>query len=89
MPVLPRLPRFQRAVDYFYLNWLDFAASRSRHVRRKFAPDRACTGTERDLSPLPLRWAMGAGKMVPSLGIAPSPTASEAVCSLMAYKGKW
>ena len=21
MPVLPRLPRFQRAVDYFYLNW--------------------------------------------------------------------
>lgn len=22
MTVLPRLPRFQRAVDYFYLNWL-------------------------------------------------------------------
>ena len=22
MAVLPRLPRFQRAVDYFYLNWL-------------------------------------------------------------------
>jgi len=22
MPMDPRLPRFQRAVDYFYLNWL-------------------------------------------------------------------